>query len=71
MKIGDVIERLGAIIGGEEDLIRALNTLKDDTAFRVIGDLPVGPLLNMLGLTNNKANNEMEIVTDIPVQDEA
>lgn len=71
MKIRDIVERLGALVAGEEDLVTSLNTLKDDTGFRVVGDLPVGPFLQMLGLAPKQDKDDLETVTEIPVEDEA
>ncbi|MBK7895871.1 MAG: hypothetical protein IPJ90_13540 [Anaerolineaceae bacterium] len=61
LKVADLVERLGPVVAGEESLTRALSGLKADASFRVIGDLPVSPLLRLLGL------GQAEPVEEIPV----
>lgn len=53
LKIADVVERLTPVVAGEEDLMMALTKIKNDASFRVIGDLPIGHLLGLLGLHKN------------------
>ncbi|MCA9928541.1 MAG: hypothetical protein KC419_08690, partial [Anaerolineales bacterium] len=53
LKIKDVIERLGSVIGGDETIADALAQLKQDASFRVVGDLPIGPVMEMLGMNVN------------------
>ena len=68
LKVADVVERLGAMVAGEEDLVTALNTLKNDATFRMVGDMPVSPVLSMLGVGGNgKAVETAEPIMDIPV----
>jgi hypothetical protein len=55
------------MVAGEEDLVTALNTLKNDATFRMVGDMPVGPVLNMLGVGGN--GNGEGVETDEPVMD--
>ncbi len=50
LKIKDVVDRLGSVIGGDEDMVTALNNIKQDATFRMVGDFPIGPLMTMLGL---------------------
>ena len=61
LKVADVVERLGPVVAGEESLTSALSSLKADASFRVIGDMPVSPLLRLLGL------GQAEPVEEIPV----
>ncbi|MCA9920974.1 MAG: hypothetical protein KC421_01310 [Anaerolineales bacterium] len=53
LKIKDVVERLGSVIGGDKSVAEALTQLKQDASFRVVGDLPIGPVMEMLGMTVN------------------
>ncbi|MCP4415391.1 MAG: hypothetical protein GY805_02130 [Chloroflexi bacterium] len=62
LKIKDVVERLGSVVGGQEDMVTALNNIKQDATFRVVGDLPIGPLMTMLGLKDG----EETAVSDSP-----
>ncbi|WP_420627300.1 SPFH domain-containing protein [Candidatus Leptofilum sp.] len=63
LKVADVVERLVPVVAGEESLTSALSNLKADASFRVIGDMPVSPLLRLLGLEQG------EVVEDIAVAD--
>ncbi|MCP4363132.1 MAG: hypothetical protein GY796_34455 [Chloroflexi bacterium] len=66
LKVSDAVERLGAMVSGQEDLAMALNTLKEDASFRVIGNMPISPLLQLLGLGGDTADDP---VVDISVQE--
>ena len=66
LKVADVVERLGPIVAGEEDLVTGLNQIKQDANFRMVGDLPVGPILGLLGMGNGRSPSDDE-VQDIPV----
>jgi hypothetical protein len=50
LRVADLAERLGPVLTGREDLLTALNHLKQAANFRVVGDLPVGPILSFLGV---------------------
>ena len=50
LKVKDVVERLGNIVSGQEDMMTALNNVRQDAAFRVVGDLPIGSMMGLLGL---------------------
>ena len=50
LKIADVVDKLGPVVSGEQDLVTALNHLKQDASFRIVGDMPVGPLMRLLGV---------------------
>jgi hypothetical protein len=67
LKVADVVERLGPVVAGKENLVTALNQIKEDATFRVIGDLPLGGLLKMMGLTQD--NGGPLPVADIAVED--
>lgn len=49
LKVADLVENLAPVVAGQEDLASALSGLKSDANFRMVGDLPVGPFLKMLG----------------------
>lgn len=65
LKVADIVERLGSVVAGEENLVTALNNIKEDASFRVIGDMPISPILRILGLDNGKA----EVVEEITIQE--
>lgn len=50
LKVSDLVERLGPVVAGQQDLVSALDQLRRDASFRVVGDLPLGPILQVLGL---------------------
>ncbi len=50
LTVAEMVERLTAVVSGEEDVVTALNHLRQDVGFRVIGDLPLKPLLGLMGL---------------------
>lgn len=66
LKVADVVERLGPVVAGEESLAQALNSLKANASFRVIGDMPVSPLLRLLGL---EQKGPVSVVEDVPITD--
>ena len=65
LKVADIIERLGPVVAGQENLVTALNNIKEDASFRVIGDMPISPILRVLGLDNSQET----AVEEIEVQD--
>ncbi len=56
LKIADLVDRLDPVLAGREDLATALNNLRTDANFRVVGDLPVKPLLRFFGLNLDSAD---------------
>lgn len=50
LRVADLMERLAPVVAGQEDLLTALNHIREDAAFRVVGDLPVMPVLKLLGI---------------------
>lgn len=68
LKVADVVERLVPVVAGEGDLSSALDGLRQDANFRVIGDLPVGPLLQMLGVNllpeSGEASTDEDMILD-------
>ncbi len=50
LKVVDLVDRLNPVIAGQETLVTALTNIKEDANFRVVGDIPIAPLLNLLGI---------------------
>ena len=67
LKIADVVDKLGPVVSGEQDLVTALNHLKQDASFRVVGDMPIGPLLRLLGVGQEGDGEETAVMEDITV----
>ncbi len=65
LKIKDVVERLSSVVGGQEDLVTALNNIKQDATFRIVGDFPIGPLMSMLGLKETAVSDTPPPVEDL------
>ena len=59
LKVSDLVERLIQVVSGKEDLAASLDQLRQDASFRVVGDLPVAPILNLLGI-DLSANGKQE-----------
>jgi colicin import membrane protein len=58
LTVADLVERLAAVANGDSDLRAALNGLRQDSNFRVVGNLPVMELLgNLLGSMRNAPAN--------------
>ena len=55
------------MVSGQENLVTALNQIKEDATFRVIGDLPLSGLLKMIGV--GQENGSPLPVADIAVED--
>ena len=66
LKIKDVVERLGGVIGGDESVAEALTNLKQDASFRIVGDLPIGPVMEMLGMSPENGETAVEDIDIIP-----
>ena len=43
------VERLTPLVADEEGLAETLAGLQEDASFRMIGDMPIKPLLGLLG----------------------
>ena len=56
LKVVDLLDRLTPVVAGREDLLTALNKLKEDAGFRVVGDIPVVPLLRLFGISLPEAD---------------
>ena len=50
LKVLDLMDRLTPVVAGQEDLVTALNNIKEDASFRMVGDIPVIQFLQFLGL---------------------
>jgi hypothetical protein len=55
LKVADLVERLEPVVAGREDLANALNGIKEDASFRMVGDIPIKPLLGVLGFNINES----------------
>ena len=64
LKIADVVDKLGPVVSGEQNLVTALNQLKQDASFRVVGDMPIGPLLQLLGVGQNGDDGEETVIME-------
>jgi len=65
LKVADVVERLAPIVAGDEDLATGLAQIKQDANFRMVGDLPISPLLRLLGIGTGDA----QPIEDVPIVD--
>jgi hypothetical protein len=50
LTVAQLVERLTPVAQGKENLMSALNGIKNDATFRIIGDVPVQSILAKLGL---------------------
>ncbi len=57
LRVADLADRLSTVLTGREDLQTALTHLKEAANFRVVGDLPVGPILSFLGVKLGAADD--------------
>jgi hypothetical protein len=66
LKVADLVEKLEPVIAGQEDLASALTDLKGDANFRVVGNLPIKPILSLFGLNigESTAANDTILVED-------
>jgi len=55
LKVADLVERLEPVVAGREDLAGALNGIKQDASFRMVGDIPIKPILGVLGFNIDDA----------------
>lgn len=58
LKVADALERLEAVVSGQEELATTLQQLREDAGFRMVADMPVGWLLRSIGLDNDSADLE-------------
>lgn len=50
LTVSSLVEHLTGVVNGDKELSQALADLRQDGSFRVIGDLPVLPILRLVGL---------------------
>lgn len=50
LKVADALERLEAVVSGQETLTASLQQLREDAGFRMVADMPVGLLLKAVGI---------------------
>jgi hypothetical protein len=67
LKVADLVDRLEPVVAGREDLSNALNGIKEDASFRMVGDIPIKPLLGVLGFNIEQAIPEDD--TDLAVDE--
>jgi hypothetical protein len=53
LTVSALVEHLAGVVNGQKELSQALADLRQDGSFRVIGDLPVLPILRMIGLVGH------------------
>jgi hypothetical protein len=64
LKVADLVDRLVPVVAGREDLMTALDNIREDASFRVVGDFPVVPVLRALGIRVPKASGEFVPVSE-------
>jgi hypothetical protein len=62
LRVSDLVERLEPVVAGREDLSSALNGIKEDASFRMVGDIPIKPLLGVLGFNFDDIDPEDDAV---------
>jgi len=67
LKVADLVTELGNVVSGQHDLVTALHQLRQDGSFRVIGDLPVLPFLQLLGIGGQQDGVVNGAVNEVPV----
>lgn len=60
LKVTDLVDRLAPVVAGEEKLATALSQIQQDASFRVIGDMPISPVLNLLGIDSGETDAAVE-----------
>ena len=58
LKVTDLVDRLTPVVAGKEDLATSLDQLRTDANFRVVGDLPIVPILKLFGIDLPKSKNK-------------
>ena len=72
LKVVDLLDHLVPVLDGREDLLTALDALREDASFRVVGDMPVAPLLRLLGIKIPEAGvgaTSKHVYADVVVDD--
>ena len=73
LKVSDMVDRLTPVIAGKEDLATSLDQLRQDANFRVVGDLPIVPILKLFGINlgdGKKQAKPVDVDTVIATPDE-
>ena len=65
LKVSDLMERLAPVISGKEDLSTSLDQLRQDANFRVVGDLPIVPILKLFGIELPEGKKKAKTTVDI------
>lgn len=63
LTLADLSERLMPVVAGEQDVVSALNQIREDASFRVIGNLPVNSILSFLGV----GHKTPALIEDVPI----
>lgn len=71
LKVLDLLERLMPVVAGQADLLTALNNVKEDASFRMVGDIPVVPLLQFLGLPIGAGDDVDAVLDEVDDESEA
>ena len=58
LTLADLAERLTPVVAGEQDVVTALNQIREDSNFKVIGNLPVQSILGILGIGKSVVNQQ-------------
>lgn len=61
LTVAQMLDQLMPVLQGEQDLLSALNGLRESAQFRMIAEVPVQPLLEQFGLRTG-ANDETALV---------
>ncbi len=69
LRVADLVDRLQPVVAGHEDLSTALTRLKENVNFRVVGDLPLAPLLRLLGIRIPEETQGDVLLTEAPPPD--
>ncbi len=65
LKVSDMVDRLTPVIAGKEDLASSLDQLRQDANFRVVGDLPVVPILKLFGINLGDGKKQAKPAVDM------
>jgi uncharacterized membrane protein YqiK len=65
LKVSDMVDRLTPVLAGKEDLTSSLDQLRQDANFRVVGDLPIVPILKLFGIDLGDGKKKGKAVVDV------
>ncbi|NTV30992.1 hypothetical protein HGA91_03385 [candidate division WWE3 bacterium] len=68
LSLADALEQVEQLMQGETDVVSAINRIRERANFQLIGSIPIGGILSLLGLNLNEngSNRSVDIQT-IPV----